>query len=415
MIVGKRFILVFFISLCAAASFAQKKTKAQLQREKQQNLERIKETEKILTETTTQKKNTLGELSALNRRIEQQEALIKSVKSEISLLNNDIDENNQIIQALEKDVDKLKEEYATMLFAAQKASGKFDKLTFLFSATSFDQLVMRLKYMEQYSKARKDQAEAIAKVQSILGAQVKVIEGKREEQLLLLQEEEKENTQLTDLKGKQRSLVRNLEKEEKKLKRDLEATRKAASEIEEMITKIIKEEIERAAKEAREREAKEREKNKNKTGGKVETTAAPDIVALSNSFEENKTKFPWPVSGFISQRFGKQPHPILKGITIQNLGINIQTNQGEAVSAIFDGEVRAITANPLLGSSVLIKHGEYFTLYTCLREVSVRTGQKVTRNQELGKVLTNSEGVAELRFSIFKNFDNLDPEQWLKK
>ena len=404
MIAGKHAILSLIICFCASFAFAQK-TKSQLQREKQQNLEKIKETEKILTQTTAQKRNTLGELAALNRRIEQQEQLIRSIKSEISLLDGDIDENNQIIHALEEDVEQLKEEYAAMLFAAQKASGKVDKLMFLFSAESFDQMLMRLRHMEQYSKTRKDQAEAIAKVQAILTSQVKQIEGKREEKRALLQDEEKENQELTNLKSKQRTLVRTLEKEEKKLKRDLEATRKAVQELDDMIAKIIKEEIERAAREARER-------NKN---NKKETGPAPDVVALSNSFEENRTKFPWPVSGFISQRFGKQPHPVLKNIMIQNPGINIQTNQDEQVRAIFEGEVRAIMVNPLLGSSVLIKHGEYFTSYTCLKEVTVRTGQKVTRNQELGKVLTNSEGVAELRFSIFKNFDNLDPELWLKR
>jgi septal ring factor EnvC (AmiA/AmiB activator) len=373
-----------------------------LQREKLQNLAKIKETEKILAETGAEKKNSLGELMALNQRISQQESLIKSIESEISFLDYDIRENNQIIQALEKDVKKLKEEYAAMIFSAQKASGKIDKLTFLFSAKSFDQLLMRLKYMEQYGKARQSQAEAIGKVQQILRDQVHITELKRSEKNDLLVDEVKENKELTSLKEKQRSIVKSLEKQEKKLRKDLEATKKAVAELDELIAKIIKEELERAAREARERDGK---KNKD---------VSDASIALSNSFEENKNKFPWPVSGFVSQRFGRQQHPVLKGIEIQNDGVNIQTKQGEEVRSIFNGEVSRIAFTPGMGNTIIIKHGDYFTVYTGLKDITVKQGQRVTTNQELGKVLSNGEGISELRFQIRKNFDALNPQDWLR-
>ena len=401
MTAGRYLYLSFFFSLLCFSALGQK-SKAQLQREKQQNLAKIKETEKILAETGAEKKNTLGELAALNQRISQQESLIKSIKNEISFLDYDINENNQIIQALEKDVDKLKTEYAAMLFAAQKASGKIDKLTFLFSATSFDQLMMRLKYMEQYGQARQSQAEAIAKVQQILREQVNITEQKRNEQNNLLADEVKENTQLTNLKNKQRQVVKSLEKQEKQLRKDLEATKKAIAELDNLIAKIIKEELERAAREAREREG-----NK----GKEISDAA---IALSNSFEENKNKFPWPVSGFVSQKFGRQKHPVLKGIEIQNDGVNIQTKQGEEVRSIFNGEVSRVAFTPGMGNTIIIKHGDYFTVYTGLKDISVKQGQQVSTNQELGKVLVNGEGISELRFQIRKNFDALNPQEWLR-
>ncbi len=403
MTAGKLGSFIFILSLLIVFPAAAQKTKAQLQKEKQQSLEKIKETEKILAETGAQKENSIGELVALNQRILQQEALIKSIQSEISLLDYDITENNQIINALESDLNKLKEEYATMLFAAQKASGKVDKLTFLFSAYSFDQLLMRLKYMEQYGRARQDQATAIKKVQNILQEQVRVTELKRTEKNSLLNDELKENKQLGDLKQKQRSLVRNLEKQEKQLRRDLEATRKAVAELDNLIAKIIKEELERAAREARERE----KRNTNKA-------AVDASVALSSSFEDNRTKFPWPVSGFVSQKFGRQQHPVLKGIIIQNDGVNIQTKQGEGVRSIFNGEVSAVAFTPGIGNTVIVKHGDYFTVYTGLKEIAVKKGQQVTTNQELGKVLSNGEGISELRFQIRKNFDALDPQEWLR-
>lgn len=405
MTAGKLFYFSLFITLIFFFDAQAQKSKSQLQKEKQQNLEKIKETEKILTETGEQKKNSIGELVALNQRILQQESLIKSIQSEISLLDYDISENNQIIDALEGDLLKLKEEYSSMLFSAQKASGKVDKLTFLFSARSFDQLMMRLKYMEQYGKARQDQAVAIEKVQSILKEQVRVTEVKRGEKNNLLKDELKQNMQLTGLKQKQRTLVRSLEKQEKQLRKDLETTRKAVAELDELIAKIIKEEIERAAREARERERENKKNNRE---------VADAGVALSASFEDNRNKFPWPVSGFVSQKFGRQQHPVLKGIVIQNDGVNIQTKQGEDVRSVFNGEVSAVAFTPGIGSTVIIKHGEYFTVYTGLKEISVKKGQRITTNQEIGKVLSNSDGISELRFQIRKNFDALDPQEWLR-
>ncbi len=245
------FYTLSFLLLLASEGYAQKKSKAQLQKEKQQNLEKIKETERILSETATQKKNSLGELNALNQRIGQQETLINSIKGEVTFLDADIQENIELIDALEKDVEKLKDEYATMLLSAQKSSGRVDKLTFIFSAQSFDQMLMRLKYMEQYSKSRKEQAEAIAKVQSVLSEQVKQTEIKKDEKKKLLGEEINQNNQLTDLKQKQKGVVKSLEKEEKRLKKDLEETKVAIAELDELINKIIKEEIERAARDAR--------------------------------------------------------------------------------------------------------------------------------------------------------------------
>jgi len=397
--------------LLAPEGYAQKKSKTQLQKEKQQNLEKIKETERILSETAQQKKNSLGELTALNQRINQQETLITSIKGEVSFLDADIAENNEIIDALQKDVEKLKDEYATMLLSAQKSSGRIDKLTFIFSARTFDQMLMRLKYMEQYSKSRKEQAEAIAKVQSVLGEQVKQTEIKKEDKNRLLGEEVNENTQLAGLKQKQKGVVKSLEKEEKRLKKNLEETKVAIAELDELINKIIKEEIERAAREAREAREKAKEAKSNKAAA---TKAVEANIALSSSFEENKSKFAWPASGFVSQKFGRQNHPVLKNVVMQNDGVNIQTKQDEKVKTIFDGEVKMVAFIPSIGNSVIISHGEYFTVYSGLKEVFVKKGQKVVTAQEIGQLQVNGEGISELRFQIRKNTVALDPQGWLR-
>jgi septal ring factor EnvC (AmiA/AmiB activator) len=397
MIGGKyTLILILLFTLSSSAVLSQKKTKSQLQREKQQNLEKIKEVEKILTQTAAKKKNSLGELSALNQRIVEQEKLMNSIKSEISFLNAEIGENNDIIQALEEDLTKLKKEYTAMLFAAQKANNSTTRLTFLFSSQSFDQLVMRLRYMEQYGETRKLQADQIVKVQDELSGQVKQIEGQREEKNKLLGDQLDENENLSGLKKQQNALVKTLEKEEKKLKRDLEDTKRSLAILDKKINDLIKEEMEREAK------ALAASANANKKS------------VLSSSFEDNKNKLPWPVSsGFVSQGFGRQNHPVLKGIVLQNDGVNIQTKENEKVKCVFEGEVRKIAFIPTFGSTVIVKHGEYFSVYTGLKEVFVKTGQKVTTNQELGTVISNNEGISELRFRIHKNTEALDPQAWL--
>lgn len=407
MIAGKIIRLSIIFLLTFSVAFPQR-NKNQLQKEKQQNLDKIRETEKILTETAQQKKSSLGELQAFTQRIRQQEVLILSIQSEIELMDLDIGENNDILKALQTDLKRLKEEYGAMVFSAYKTSGGVSKLMFIFSAKTFDQLAMRIKYMEQYGVARKEQAAVIKKVQELLAEQVLTIEGKKDEKNALLNEELSEKNNLDGLKKKQDNVVKSLEKEEKRLKADLAETKKAVASLDKVINEIIKEEMERAAREAREAAAREKSKNS-------APKASENTIALSNSFEENKAKFAWPAPGFISQKFGRQKHPVLKGIIMQNDGVNIQTAQGEKVNTIFNGEVRAVAIIPTLGSSVIISHGEYFTVYSGLKDVVVKRGQKVTTNQEIGKVLVNSDGISELRFQIRKNNTILDPQGWLKE
>lgn len=403
---GKSLVVIIFTFLALSAAAQKGKSKSQLQKEKQQNLEKIKETERILGETSQQKKNSLGELSALNERISQQENLITSIKSEIGLLDRDIDEDNDMIDALTQDVKDLKREYASMVFSAQKANNKIDQLTFIFSSRSFDQLTMRMKYMDQYGKARKSQAEAIERTQSILETQIHQTETIKKAKGVLLSDEVSENKNLSTLKTKQKGIVASLQKEERRLREDIDDTKKAVAELDRLIDEIIREEIARAEREEREARAKA---TKSKT--------AETNIALSNSFEENKKKFAWPADGFISQKFGKQPHPALKGIVINNNGINIQTPQHETVKCIFNGEVRTVASMGVIGNSVIVNHGSYYSVYAGLKEVSVKRGDKVSAGQDIGQLMVNGEGVSELRFMIYKSSNPptaLDPQLWLR-
>jgi len=397
MTVAKVTAIVFFLLLSVHPESFSQKNKAQLQKEKQKSLARIKETEKILGETARKKKNTLGELSALNERIREQEDLIGSIRTEVGVLDEDIEENYDIMNVLEEDLEKMRAEYARMMFATQRAGESATKLAFLFSSRSFDQFTMRLRYMEQYGRARQEQARAIRQVQQQLTDQVKQIDSMRSEKNALLKDEIRENNQLVSLKQKQRTLVRSLEKEEKKLRKDLEETKKAVARLDKLIAEIVKEELERAARES-----------------KKSATSSAAVALTSASFEGNKNKFAWPTNGFISQRFGKQKHPVLPRVETWNDGINIQTGEGEKVRSIFKGEVRRIAFIPAIGTTIIINHGEYYSVYAGLKDVFVKSGDKVETNQDIGAVLMNGEGKSELRFQIRKNIVALNPEDWLK-
>ncbi|MFZ9980943.1 MAG: murein hydrolase activator EnvC family protein [Cyclobacteriaceae bacterium] len=396
---GVKRCLILFLLLSLNLSYGQaKRSKAQLQKDKQKSLTRIKETEKILNQTSRKKKNTLGELTALSARIREQENLVGSIKSEVNMMDQDLQENYGILNSLSEDLDRLRSEYAKMMFATQRATGGVNKLTFLFSSASFDQLMMRLKYMEQYGKARQEQARAIRQVQEQLTGQVRQIDSLRAQKSSLLKEELRENDQLKSLKDKQKNIVKSLEKEEKKLRRDLEETKKAVARLDKLIADLVREETAKAARES-----------------KAKSTVSSAATALTSaSFEGNRKKFAWPANGLISQRFGKQKHPVLPRVETWNDGINIQTREDELVKSIFKGEIRRVAFIPGIGPCVIINHGEYFSVYAGLKDVAIKIGDKVETNQVIGKVLMNAEGKSELRFQIRKNTVALNPEEWLQ-
>lgn len=392
MYAGKQLAFAFLLLFLSLPDVHAQKTKSQIQKDKQEQLNKIKNIERILSETANRKKNTIGELSALSQQIQEQEKLIAVLKEEISLLNAEIDENNEIIDALENDLKNLKEEYAKMIFAAQKANNSITRLTFLFSAESFTQFIMRLQYMRQYGETRKNQMEVIARVQATLEGQVRDVEKRRAEKSTLLQQEQKESNDLQALRKKQTSLIGTLEKQERTLKKDIEDTKKAIAELDKMLEEIIREEAARAAR----------------------AGSAAGSSALSSSFENNRAKFDWPVQGFISQKFGKHPHPVLKHIVEDHKEIKIRTKENEVVHSIFEGQVVSVAVFPPFGITVIIQHGTYYTVYSGLKDVHVKLNQKVTTNQPIGTVKTNADGVAELLFRINKQTTVINPEPWLK-
>lgn len=395
--------LALLLGLSFVPAYAQTETdRTQLEQRKKENLRKIKEAQQILSETSTRKKTSLGQLSAINRQIEARESLITSINEEIELLGTQIGEITGVIVALEDDLVNLKKEYAYMVYATQKTNNSYDRLIFIFSAASFNQMFMRLKYMQQYSDARRNQVEQIQKVKQTLSNQKASLEAKQMEQKVLLDQQVMANEDLLALKAKQRSVIRDLNNQESRLKDELADRQKAVDELDRLIASLIRKEIE--------------ESNKNKNADRVALNASNEVV--STSFAQSKARLDWPVnSGFISQKFGRNPHPIMKNIMVPNDGIDIQTVQSAEVKAVFDGVVKAITPIPEPGDlkAVIMQHGEYFTVYSRLKEVNVKTGQKLSASEAVGMVYTDGNGVSMLQFQIWRNSQKLNPEAWLQK
>ncbi len=376
-------------------AFAQK-TKAQLQKEKKENLLKIEEAQATLKKTSAQKEVSIGQLNAYQFQINAQANLIANYKSEITLLTNEIEQDQQLIDALEKDVRNLKQEYGAMIYAAYKASKGQDKLTFLFSSSSFNQFFRRIHYLNQYTEARRKQVKQINAVRKMLSAQVDTIEIKKTEQVELLTVQLQGKEKLEKLKRKEQSAIASLGSRENEITEEITKRNKSLATLNKLIDNIITKEI-KAATVA----AVKSKSNANAT------------KALSTDFAKNKAKLTWPVKGFISQQFGISKDPVLKGVQHNNPGIDIQTEPNSQVACVSVGKVSSVSVIQGFNRAVIINHGNYFSVYAKLSTVTVKKGQEVKAGDIIGTVHTGSDGIAELHFEIWKSFTKLNPEKWL--
>ncbi len=405
-------------------TFAQK-TRAQLEREKRQNLARIAETNRILKETGAEKQVSLGQLNALTEQITTSQGLINKIAEEVNLLDREIAGVGHMLTAMESDFANLQREYAAMLYAAAKTTNSYNKVLFLFSADSFTELLMRMKYLQQYSESRKEQLKQIETMRYALLQQRVSLDSKKLEKRTLLASQVKESKSLLTLKNKQNQVVQQLSTKEQELATELMERKESVDKLDKLIAAVIAEEIRRTAereKAEKEKAAREALASSKKTTKKSATRKVPEssstaaAAAVPSSFEGAKSQLTWPVNtGFISGHFGRQSHPVLKGVVLDRHGIEIQTGKGEEVRAVYEGEIATITDIPGMHKLVMIKHGEeYWTVYAKLAKVNVERGQKVKAKQVIGEVYTDREGTSELQFQIWHNQEKLNPESWLQ-
>ena len=335
---------------------------------------------------------------------------------EIGLISKQIErtkiriaENQLKIENKKEELEKLQADYAKMIYQASKNNQTYDNWVFIFSSESFNQAYKRIKYLKQYAQHRKNQAEIINNTKKELLKEVLALENQKielqkdkESKKYLITSKQSELQELEGQKKDKKVLIKKLKKSESYFKKELQKQQYAAKQLEEKIRKIIEEEIRKARK------------KKNNSEGFALT---PEAKLLSDNFLENKGKLPWPLDkGIIVQGFGKQQHSVFKNVETYNNGVDIATDKGEKVRAIFDGKVSRIFLIKGDGKVILINHGEYFSVYSGLKEVSVKTGEKVFAKQEIGVVLTDEQQQkTHLHFEIWKNYDKQTPSHWLYK
>ena len=371
----------------------------------------------LLEKTQENKKSSLSYLSFLENKITSQERLIKILNIELTLLQKQIlriqikiENSEALIVKREKQVAELKEEYAAMIYALQKNKSNRNNLMFVISSTTFNQAYKRILYLKQYSRARKSQAVQIVKNQDSLALnkisliqQQELLNNKKNENISLILTKKDKLETILNSKEEKKTVVSKLKKSEKIFLAKIKEQQKKALLLERKIRKIIEEEIRIAREEAR----------KNSNSNSLSLT--PEAKILSDKFSANKGNLPWPLEqGFIVKSYGKQKHQVFNNVETFNNGINIATTKNASIRSIFDGKISRIFFIKGDGKAVLINHGEFFTVYSGLEEVSVKLGDSVLSKEKIGRVLTDeNENKTELHFEIWKGYDKQDPSLWL--
>ncbi len=384
------------ISLALFSTTAFGQSKKTINKQISQLEKEIAYTNVLLKTTQSSKSDSYYKIELLARQIHRHEKVLTSIQKEIANINTSIDSKQLEVRKKEAELAALKEEYAKMIYFANRNRDGYDKLMFVFASKDFNQAYKRLKYFEQYSAYRKNQVKLISEHQASLDNDIKILEKDRAEKLSLRLQETQTKEKLSQQKLEQQRSLNRLKSKEKKLKTNLRKKEKQKLALKKAIEKII---------------AREAEKLKKKALTAAETT-------LSGDFASNKGKLPWPVErGVLFSTFGEHAHPYLKGIKTRNDGIDIATDEGGEARAIFDGEVRSIISVPGTANyAILIKHGNYFTLYSNIVKAIVQPGQKVKARQKLGRIYKDpSDQSTKLQFQLWKNTTKMNPIDWLAK
>jgi murein hydrolase activator len=414
-------IYIIFVIIASGSMKAYSQTaktgqeKMKLEKEREKLLKDIELTKKLLEKTSATKKQSLHQLETLQKQIEIRQKVIANITREVKLLSREIEEKQEVVTALQNDLKELKKRYAEMVVNAYKNKTALNEIVFIFSAHDFNDAFQRIKLIQTLNQFRKRQAELIEETRNELDISIEELKKKKAERLKLLNAEVVQKTELNQEKNQQSSLVQELKKKEGTLAKHIKQKQADAEKLNKKIQDIIKKEIEAARKKA---EAEAKAKNKPSPNSSVSPlTLTPEAAKLSSEFNANQGKLPWPVEkGFISMGYGQQQHPVVKSVVINNNGIDIKTEKDAKVRSVFEGTVTSIISLPGMQRAVMVRHGEFFTLYTNLKDVFVKSGQKVSLKDELGIVYTNEEDEkTELHFEIWKGTQNMNPSSWLAR
>jgi len=393
------FQIMLIIALTAVInpqnSFAQKK-KTQLKAKQRKIEKNISYTKKLLSETKNKQETTLTEYKLLKNQVQDRKLLIRSYNSEVQMIDAQIKENRQYITQLNNDLQNLKEEYAALIYQSYKSRNSYDKWMFLFASKDFYQAYRRAKYLKEYNEYRRGKAAEIQEMTKLLEEEVKSLEKKKDERLGVLIVKEKETKSLENDSRKKQKMFKDLQSQERDLKRKLRKQKREWAKMDKEIQRLIELEL------------------RKKSGGKGRLPLTPAEQKLSNSFAANVGKLPWPSErGIITSRYGVHAHEQLSNVQVNNKGIEIRCEKGSSARSVFAGKVVKIIQLPQY-YAILIKHGDYYTIYNKLSAVYVSEGDMVTLKQRLGTVWTNPENnETVLSFELRKLTKTQNPEKWL--
>ncbi len=392
---------MFVVIMFLFPYFLQAQKSARSLKAKREKLEKeIAYTNKLLAETRKSKKNTLYELKLLQNKITARIELTTTLKKEIAALDKKIAATRTDIQLMNKNLEQLKKDYAKIISFLSRHNNDLDKLIFLFSAEDLNQAYQRFRYMDEMLHYIRKQADTIQHIENRQKKELEALNKQKAEKNKLL---EKENEQVSRLQRNIREkdkINSALAKKESQLRKRLKQKQREAARLNKEVENII---------------AKETKAKKAAAGKPVSKPASKD-VRLGGEFAKNKGKLPWPVDkGFITERFGKHPHPVLKHVQINNNGINIATTSGSDAKAVFKGQVVSVVQISNTNKAVIVKHGSWFTVYSNLEKVYVQRGDRVEAGTSIGKIHTNLKGKTELHFEIWYGKKKQNPAYWLKR
>ncbi|PKP53906.1 MAG: peptidase M23 [Bacteroidetes bacterium HGW-Bacteroidetes-1] len=382
--------------------------KSELENTKKRIEEEISYTNKLLEDTRQSKKLSLNELMILQSRIRQRENLVATIQKQLFNTQSQLERTQREFNRTENDLKTLRKEYSGMIAFAYKNRSGLNKLMFLFAADDFNQAYRRLKYMQQYTALRQMQIDRIVQTQAKLEKQKNELENEKNEKTQLFESERRQQILLSNEKAGMDKTVQKFSQQEKKLQETLRQKERDAQKLQRQIEAIISEEI---------RQAQQRKGEKAPSTPDRLMELTPEELRLSTGFTQNKGKLPWPVErGVISSRFGEQPHPVLKKVTIKNNGIDVATSKGVNARAVFDGVVVSTNRITATNNAVIIRHGDYFTVYSNLEVVDVKRGDQIKTKQSLGLIHTDkNEAKTELHFEIWQGRTIVDPAIWLAR
>lgn len=398
MFVNKYFVIAVSLVILACVN-GHAQSKEELERRRKETQEIIDNTSKLLEQTSVTRQSSMEQLNILNRRLQLRQSLTATLQSEIRYIENGIENKRLRISELENELKEARAAYARLIQIAYKHRFSHQRIMFILAANDFNQAYRRYKYLQQYAASRRNQIERISVLTNEIVSEIELLESNRQEQVLLFRRHQEETRNIARESEQHDEMVRNLRKRERELKSELENQQKIAASLQQAIEDLLREEARRAA-EARVYEL------------------TPEQKILSDRFENNRGALPWPTErGVVTGFFGEHPHPVLRGIRIQNDGIIISTVENADVKAVFDGDVRQVRTIPGLNNVVLIRHGNFLSVYANLSHVFVRSGDTVRTGQLIGRVFTDADegNKSVLHLGIWEENRKLDPMLWLSR